>query len=116
MMDQTGPILRLFEVQTKPGCAAKLLDSFATTSAAVVMGRPGNQGYFFGREIEAEGDKVMFVSVWANLDAIKAHFGETWQQSFLPPGYEEMIAHCSIRHVDLSGGWHVDGALTSREA
>ena len=115
-MNQAGPILRIFDVRTKPGCAPKLLENFATTSAAVVQGKPGNQGYFFGHDIQADGDRVMFVSVWADLDAIKAHFGETWQQSYLPPGYEDLIADCGLRHVDLSAGWHVDGALMSREA
>jgi quinol monooxygenase YgiN len=105
-----GPVLRLFEVTTKPGRAEELLASFATTSAAVVRGKPGNAGYFFGREIAREGDTVIFASVWENLDAIKAHFGADWQVSYLPPGYEEMIDSCGNRHIDMAGGWHVDPA------
>jgi hypothetical protein len=36
----SGPVLRIFEARTKPGHAEKLLESFATTSAAVVTGEP----------------------------------------------------------------------------
>ena len=42
-----------------------------------------------------------------DLDAVKAHFGEDWQSSYLPSGYEELIDACSVRHVDLGAGWHV---------
>ena len=48
-MNTDGPVLRIFEVRTKPDCAAVLLKNFATTSAQVVSGKPGNRGFFFGR-------------------------------------------------------------------
>jgi quinol monooxygenase YgiN len=102
-----GPILRLFEVTANAGCAAQLLAEFATTSAHVVRGEPGNEGYFFGQEIAVGGETVLFASVWRDLDAVKARFGDDWQVAFLPEGYEAMIETCSVRHVDLSDGWHV---------
>ncbi len=105
--DLNGPILRLFEVVTKPGCAEPLLKSFATTSADVVRNEPGNVGYFFGSVVESRDDGVIFASVWENLRAVKDRFGNDWQTSYLPEGYEAMIERCSVRHMDLSGGWHV---------
>lgn len=48
-MDPDGPVLRVFEAHTKPGCADKLLQNLATTSAEVVRSKPGNRGYIFGR-------------------------------------------------------------------
>ena len=105
---ESGPILRLFEVRAKSGCAAELLARFATTSAQVVRGEPGSEGYFFGREITAEEETVLFASVWRDLDAVKARFGDDWRVSFLPEGYEALIETCSVRHVDLSDGWHLE--------
>ena len=105
---ESGPVLRLFEVRAKPGCAAELLEKFATTSAHVVRGEPGNEGYFFGREITTEAETVLFASMWRDLDAVKARFGDDWQVSFLPEGYEALIETCSVRHVDLSDGWHLE--------
>lgn len=101
-----GPVLRLFEVECKPGCAQTLLDKFESTSADVVKGQPGNLGYFFGSSLSVSGDTVIFASLWSDLDAIKARFGDEWQESFLPPGYDTLIARHSIRHMDLTGGWH----------
>ncbi|MBT8239844.1 MAG: antibiotic biosynthesis monooxygenase [Acidimicrobiia bacterium] len=105
---RAGPILRLFEVRAKANNAAELLARFATTSAQVVLGEPGNEGYFFGREIAVDTETVLFASVWRDLDAVKARFGDDWQVSLLPEGYEAHIETCSVRHVDLSNGWHVD--------
>jgi len=104
---QNGPIVRLFQVRAKPGCAEKLIQKFAVTSAEVVKGEPGNQGYFFGNGVGSDDEYVVFASLWQDLDAVKARFGDEWQTSFLPPGYEDLIEECSIRHIDASSGWHV---------
>ncbi len=106
-MEHAGRLLRVFEVRAKPDCGSKLLENFATTSANVVRGKSGNQGYYYGRCVQGGDDIVMFVSVWDSLDAVKAHFGADWQDSYMPPGYEELIEKCSVRHFDMTSGWHV---------
>lgn len=105
-----GPILRLFQVRTKTGRARELLEKFATTSAEVVRGEPGNEGNFFGQGVASDDHYVVFASIWADLDAVKTRFGADWQRSFLPPGYEALIDECSVRHVDLTSGWNVHPA------
>ena len=60
-----------------------------------------------GQMIETESDRVVFASLWSDLDAVQARFGETWRDSLLPPGYETLIESCSVTHFDLSAGWHV---------
>ncbi|MEM7068307.1 MAG: antibiotic biosynthesis monooxygenase [Pseudomonadota bacterium] len=107
-MPDRGPVLRVFEVKTKPGCREKLMANFATTSADVVQNEPGNAGYFFGKCIQGGEDEVVFVSVWQSLDAVKKRFGADWQVSFMPEGYENLIEECSIKHFDMSDGWQVN--------
>lgn len=107
----TGPILRLFQVRVKAGCANDLLRQFATTSADVVRDEPGNRGYFFGRGIVRDDDQLIFASVWTNLDAIKLRFGNHWNTSYLPEGYGEMIEECSVWHLKIGDGWFVDDDL-----
>lgn len=99
--------MRMFQVHAKEGYAQELIEKFATTSSKVVQGEPGNEGYFFGQGVASESDFVVFASIWRDMEAIKNRFGENWQDSFLPPGYEELIDECSVRHIDLSSGWHV---------
>ena len=105
-MSESKPILRIFEVTTKPGFSGKMLESFATTSVKVVENEPGNLGYYFGQNINEQS--VMFVSVWQNLESVKNKFGKNWEESFLPEGYAEMIETHSLRHIDASFGWKVN--------
>ncbi len=106
-LTENGAIMRLFHVKAKQGCATKLIEKFATTSADVVKDEPGNKGYFFGGGIEVDKDIVVFASFWENLDAVKQRFGKDWQVSFLPEGYEDLIEECSVEHIDVSAGWCV---------
>lgn len=102
-----GPIMRLFEAVAKAGCGDELASKFATTSAGVVADEPGNQGYFFGRSVAQKDDVLVFASMWRDLDAVKERFGADWQNSYLPEGYEDLIESHSVRHIDLTAGWHV---------
>ena len=101
------PILRVFEVTTKPNYASKMLENFASTSIKVVENEPGNLGYYFGQNINENENNVYFVSIWKDIDAVKERFGENWQESFLPEGYAEIIETHSLKHIDASFGWNI---------
>lgn len=83
----TGRIMRLFEVKIRDGHADDLMRKFSTTSADVVRNEPGNEGYFFGQGVASDADRLVFASLWEDLDAIKRRFGDDWQSSLLPEGY-----------------------------
>ena len=102
-MKFNNAILRIFEVRAKPGRAGELRQKLSDTSVAVVDGMPGNLGYFFGGDLAEDSHDLVFISVWQDLASIQARFGDAWQQSFLPEGYENLIDTCSIRHVEFSG-------------
>lgn len=96
-----GTIVRLFRARAKTGCAADLLKKFATQSKDVVQNEPGHKGYFFGQSLSVEKDVLVFASIWADLNAVKQRFGDDWQTSFLPQGYEDLIEDCSVEHIDV---------------
>ena len=96
-------ILRIFEVRAKPGKADLLKQKLSDTSIGVVKGEPGNLGYFFGENLSTDGNDLVFISVWQDLESVKSRFGDDWQESFLPEGYAEIIESCSIRHIEFDG-------------
>ena len=106
-MKLSKAIFRVFEVRARPGHAKTLERKLSETSVSVVAGEPGNLGHFFGTTLSSDGNDLVFVSVWQDMDAIKARFGESWEESYLPEGYEALIESCSVRHIV------VDGALNS---
>ena len=102
-MNLSKSILRVFNVRAKPGKAELLKRKLSDTSVSVVKGKPGNLGYFFGENILSDGNDLVFISVWKDLDSIKSHFGDDWEKSYLPEGYEEIIEACSIKHIEVDG-------------
>lgn len=102
-MKLSKSILRIFEVRAKPGYAEILKQKLSDTSVTVVNGKPGNRGYFFGEKLSSDGNDLVFISIWKNLESIKSLFGEKWEESFLPEGYDEIIESCSIKHIEFDG-------------
>ncbi len=102
-MELSKAILRIFEVRATPGNAGILKQKLSDTSVAVVAGKPGNLGFFFGENISKNDNDLVFISVWQDLESIQSMFGEDWQEAFLPEGYAEIIESCSIRHVQIDG-------------
>jgi len=96
-------VMRIFEVRAKKGCAEELEKKLASTSVSVVQGQSGNLGHFFGKKSSSSDHEYIFVSIWQDLAAVKTRFGDDWEQSYLPPGYEDMIEDCSIKHYKFNG-------------
>ncbi len=95
--------MRVFEVRAKPGCADELSTKLGHTSISVVQDKPGNLGYFFGKKTPSGDHDFVFVSIWKNLESVQTLFGADWEKSFLPPGYNEIIEECSIKHFNFDG-------------
>ena len=96
-------ILRIFEVRAKAGNTELLKQKLSDTSVSVVKDKPGNLGYFFGANISSDENDLVFISVWKDVESIKSRFGEKWEESFLPAGYDEIIESCSIKHIEFDG-------------
>jgi len=75
-MNLKNSILRVFEVRAKPGNAEILKKKLSDTSVQVVQGKPGNLGHFFGENLSSDGNDLVFISVWQDMESIKSHFGE----------------------------------------
>ncbi len=102
-MHMNNSILRVFDVRALPGKTDELKQKLSATSVSVVAGKPGNIGYFFGEGLSSSKADLVFISVWQDMESIKSLFGESWEESYLPEGYEELIESCSIKHIQFSG-------------
>ncbi len=103
-MKLNGAIFRVFDVRAKPGKVDRLRQKLSDTSVSVVKGQPGNLGYFFGTNFSSDASDLVFISVWKDIESIQSRFGEQWEESFLPEGYDELIESCSIKHLEVDGG------------
>lgn len=96
------PIVRVFKARAVVGKEKELAKKLATTSVGVVKDKPGFLGYFAGQPAQAGGRDFIFITIWRHFLALEGIFGESWRESFLPPGYAEIIEAHSIEHYELT--------------
>ena len=75
---------------------------FHSSSAALVNSKAGCLKNRILEPVDAAAPEVVFESVWRDLDAVKAAFGDAWQQSYLPEGYPALMTACSVQHFLVS--------------
>jgi len=102
VLDSSRPIARVFRATAAPGCRDELLRRFQSSSAALVNSKAGCLGYRILESIDASAPEVVFESVWRDLDAVKAAFGDAWRQSYLPEGYAALMTAYSVHHFFVS--------------
>jgi len=96
------PIVRVFRATAAPGCRDELLRRFHSSSAALVNSKTGCLKYRILEPVDASTPEVVFESIWRDLDAVKAAFGDAWQQSYLPEGYSVLMTTYSVHHFLVS--------------
>ena len=96
------PILRLFRARAKLNRERDLAEKLATTSVDVVRNQPGFIGFLDAGPANDTDRNFVFATLWKDVDAIKATFGQEWRVPLLPPGYAELIEDCSVEHYHLT--------------
>jgi len=79
-----------------------LAEKLATSSVQVVRDEPGFLGFVCAGPANSAGRDFVFATMWRDVDAIKARFGDDWRISSLPTGYAELIEECSVEHFHLT--------------
>jgi len=100
--NSSRPIARVFRATAAPGCRNELLEKFHSSSATLVNSKVGCLKYRILEPVDASASEVVFESIWRDLDAIKAAFGDAWQQSYLPEGYSALMTAYSVHHFLVS--------------
>jgi quinol monooxygenase YgiN len=100
--NKSRQIARVFRATAAPGCRDKLLQKFHSSSAALVDSKAGCLKYRILEPVDASSPEVVFESIWRDLDAVKAAFGDAWQQSYLPEGYAALMTAYSVHHFLVS--------------
>ena len=95
--NSSRPIARVFRATAAPGCRDELLKRFHSSSVALVNSKVGRLKYRILEPADASAPEVVF-----DLDAVKAAFGDAWQQSHLPEGYSALMTAYSVHHFLVS--------------
>jgi hypothetical protein len=63
---------------------------------------PGLRAAMFGRSVGDRGSMLISITEWADLDAIKAVYGDGWADRSLLPGVEPFILETTVEHFEAT--------------
>jgi len=95
-------IIRVFAARLKPGMRAAYERLCREKSAPVMRAQPGFLAYRIADARPDRPDDFIFVSVWQDLESLRAFVGEEWQRAIIIPGEADLLAEVSVRHFDES--------------
>ena len=72
-------ILRIYHARAHPGREAEFERLVRADAVPLMQAQPGLLALHLGREMDAPGGFVI-VSVWRDLEALKAYAGENWKE------------------------------------
>ncbi len=99
-------ILRIFRARARPGCASELERVVRERGVPNIARREGLLSLFLGRPDDGDDRDLVLVSVWRDVEALRAFKGDAWKEARLLPEEIELSESASVSHVvaELVGG------------
>jgi len=93
-------ILRVFRARLKPGARQAFEKLVNDVSIPLLRAQSGMVTLHVGRPLPEYPDEFVLVSVWTDLDSLKAFAGEAWDQPLITPGEAVLIQESTVQHYD----------------
>jgi quinol monooxygenase YgiN len=61
----------------------------------------GLLAYFPGRSLEPEGEEFVMVTVWRDMEALRAFAGDDWRASVIPEEERPLLAASDVAHYTV---------------
>jgi transposase/heme-degrading monooxygenase HmoA len=114
-------IIRVFSARLRPGAREAYEELCLRVSAPLMSAQPGFLTWRMGAERPDHPDDFVFISLWRDLESLKAFTGEQWQAASILPGEADLLERVAVRHYDESWGRLMEmsravaGAVKARE-
>jgi heme-degrading monooxygenase HmoA len=92
-------ILRVYHARVRPGQEAEFERLVKADAVPLMESQPGFLGLHMGRELNGAPEFVL-VSLWRDLEALKAFTGEAWQQPVVLHPDTHVLEKTWVEHFD----------------
>jgi heme-degrading monooxygenase HmoA len=94
-------IIRVFRPTIHPG-KEREFESFLRDEAVPLVSRQsGLVVQYVGKPRDSSSTEFLSVTVWNDVESIRAFAGERWQQAVITPDEEHLLKDTWIRHYDV---------------
>ena len=94
-------IIRVFRPTIQPG-KERAFESFLRDTAIPLVSRQnGLVAQHVGRPHDPSADEYVYITVWRDVESIRAFAGERWSEAVVAPGEEHLLRATWIGHYEL---------------
>jgi heme-degrading monooxygenase HmoA len=94
-------IIRVFRPTIHPGKEGEFESFLRDTAGPLVAQQSGLVAQYAGRNRARSSTEYVYVTVWEDVESIRAFAGERWQEAVIAPGEEHLLENTWIEHYDV---------------
>ena len=94
-------VIRVFRPTIHPGKEAEFESFLRETAVPLVSRQSGIVAQHIGRPRDPSSTEYLFVTVWEDVDSIRAFAGERWHEAVIAPEEEHLLKSIWIGHYEV---------------
>ena len=96
-------IIRVFRPTIHAGKEAEFESFLRDTAIPLVSQQEGVVAQHVGRPRDSSSTEFVYVTVWEDVESIRAFAGERWQEAVIAPEEEHLLKDTWIGHYEVVG-------------
>jgi len=93
-------IIRVFRPTIQPGMESEFESFLRDTAVPLVSQQSGLVAQHVGRPRDSSSSEYLYVTVWEDVESVRAFAGERWQEAVITPDEEHLLKDTWIWHYD----------------
>jgi heme-degrading monooxygenase HmoA len=94
-------IIRVFRPTIHPGKESEFEAFLHGTAVPLVSRQNGLVAQHVGKPRDPSSTEYLYVTVWEDVDSVRAFAGERWQEAVITPDEEHLLTDTWIGHYDV---------------
>lgn len=94
-------IIRVFRPTIHPGKEAEFESFLRETAMPLVSQQSGLITQHVGKPRDPSSTEYLYVTVWEDVESIKAFAGQRWQEAVITPDEEDLLKDTWIGHYEV---------------
>jgi heme-degrading monooxygenase HmoA len=94
-------IIRVFKPTIHAGKESEFESFLRDTAIPLVSRQAGLLAQHVGRSRDPSATEYLYVTVWKDVESIRAFAGARWQEAVITPDDKHLLKHTWIQHYDV---------------
>ena len=94
-------IIRVFRPTIYPGKESEFESFLGEEAIPLVSRQSGLVAQHVGKPRDPSSTEYLYITVWEDVDSIRAFAGERWQEAVITPDEEHLLKETWIGHYDV---------------